>query len=64
MPKPSKDEPKDQTKRNILLLPKSKLSGSREWLTNLFSSPNKSRNDSMESKSSGTFKNQQNSFFL
>ena len=37
----------DSQKKGMLQLPKSKLSGSREWLTNLFSSPSKSRSNSI-----------------
>ena len=41
--KPDHHQENQEDGKSNLLVPKSKLSGSREWLTNLFS-PNKSRN--------------------
>ena len=40
-----------------LLLPKAKLSGSREWLTNLFS-PNKTRSESENTERSASIENE------
>ena len=42
---PSEKQGKFEIRKPSLLIPKPKLSGSREWITNLFS-PNKSRNPS------------------
>ena len=42
---PPEKQGKFEMRKPSLLIPKPKLSGSREWITNLFS-PNKSRNPS------------------